>query len=103
MRLKFKEGHRRVQRGTRGASNRTREWISRRWPELACAVFGIAARAGGTAFPLAQLESALAAASLSATLVLLASWGLDADDIRRGCVRASAAALGSAFAGFVGT
>jgi hypothetical protein len=103
MRLKFNDVHRHVQRGARGVSNRTREWVLRRWPELACAVLGIAARAGAAAFPLARLEFALAAASLSATLVLVASWGLDADDIRWGCVRASAAAVGCGFAGFVGT
>jgi hypothetical protein len=103
MQLNFHDVHRRAQRGAREVSNRTREWVVRRWPELVCAALGIAARAGTAAFPLAQLESALAAASLSATLVLLASWGLDADDIRWGCVRASAAAVGSAFAGFVGT
>jgi hypothetical protein len=102
MRLKFNDVRRRLQYGARGVSNRTREWALRRWPELACAVLGIAARAGAAAFPLAQLESALAAASLSATVVLLASWRGDADDIRWGCVRASAAAVGSALAGFVG-
>jgi hypothetical protein len=103
MQLDFNDVRRRVQRGAREASSRTREWVLRRWPELVCAALGIAARAGAAALPLAQIESAMAAASLSATLVLLASWGLDADDIRWGCVRAGAAAVGSALAGFVGT
>jgi hypothetical protein len=103
MLLKPSEAHRHVHHGARNTWNRTREWVLRRWPELVCGGLGIAARAGAAAFPLVQLESALASASLSATLVLLASWALDADDIRWGCARASAAALGSVLVGFVGT
>jgi hypothetical protein len=103
MMLQFSDVHRRAVFDARVVSRRAHGWVLQRWPMFVCAVLGIAARAGSASVPMAGVELVLAAASVSATLVLVDAWARDADDIRRASARAIAAATWCALVATVGS
>jgi hypothetical protein len=103
MTLNFSDVHWPAVFAGRVVSRRAHLWVLQRWPIFGCAVLGIAARGGSISFPMMRMEMALAAASMSATLVLVDAWAREADAMQRGSAKAMAAAIGSALAASVGT
>lgn len=103
MLLKFSDVHWPALPGVRAMSARAQGWVLQQWPVFACAGLGIAGRAGSSSLPQVRLEMVLAAASMSATLVLIDAWMRNADAIRSGCARAAAAVVWCAFAAAAGS